>query len=170
MVEIFSDGLNEGRYYEGKTTADETIGAYSWSGSMNGPNLTATATDPDHSTSPFSTPFEVGVCNIAPTAYFTIDPLSGPLSTAFSFDASGSTDTEDDTADLEVRWDWTDDGTYDTDWDVSKTVMHTYSMTDTYTVRLEVRDTGGLTDTTIRQVIVVDDYEDWQLYLPYVQR
>jgi len=134
---------------------------------MNGSNLTATATDPDDNTSPFSTPFEVGVCNYAPTAYFTIDPLTGQLSTAFSFDASGSTDTEDDTADLEIRWDWTDDGIYDTDWDVSKTILHTYSMTDTHTVRLEVRDTGGLMDTTIRQVIVVDN---WQLYLPYVQK
>jgi hypothetical protein len=169
-VEIFSDEANEGRYYEGTTTADETTGAFSWSGSMNGPNLTATATDPDDNTSPFSTPFEIGVCNTTPTANFTINPLTGPVSTAFSFDASGSTDTEDDTADLEVRWDWTDDGTYDTVWDVSKTITHTYSMSGTYTIRLEVRDTGGLTDNTTRQAVVVDEPTKWELYLPYINK
>ena len=54
-VEVFSDDADEGRIYEGTTTADGS-GRFSFSkpGGFTGPNVTATATDADGNTSEFS--------------------------------------------------------------------------------------------------------------------
>ena len=52
-VEIFSDPEDEGKIYEGTTVVDEN-GNFSWTGSLTGPNATATATDQDGNTSEFS--------------------------------------------------------------------------------------------------------------------
>jgi len=54
--------------------------------------------------------------NIKPTALFTVTPQSGQIGTVFSFDASSSTDPEDATELLEVRWDWENDGIWDTEY------------------------------------------------------
>ncbi len=59
-VEIFSDPADEGKRYEGTTTADAT-GAFTWTGSITGPNVTATATDGAGNTSEFSDPLAL-VC------------------------------------------------------------------------------------------------------------
>jgi len=62
-IEIFSDAADEGRTFEGAVTADASTGAYSWSGSLSGPNVTATATITSTGvTSPFSAPFNIGAC------------------------------------------------------------------------------------------------------------
>jgi len=57
IVEVFSDAKDEGRIYEGSTTADAS-GAFTFSkdSPLTGPNITATATDSDGNTSEFSTP------------------------------------------------------------------------------------------------------------------
>jgi PKD repeat protein len=152
FIEIFSDNADEGRVYEAFTT--DPTGAFSWNGTPNGPNVTATARDSNNNTSPFSAPFPVGTCNTSPTAAFAVTPTSGDTSTVFSFDASACSDAEDATSALQVRWDWENDGTYDTSWNTTKTASHSYAAPGTYTVRLEVQDTGGLTDATTRQVTV----------------
>ena len=152
IIEIFSDNADEGRVYEDFTTGP--TGAFSWNGTLNGPNVTATARDSNNNTSPFSAPFPVGTCNTPPTAAFAVTPTSGDTSTVFSFDASTCSDAEDATSALQVRWDWDNNGTYDTSWTTTKTESHSYIAVGTYTVRLEVQDTGGLTDTTTRQVTV----------------
>jgi len=56
-VEIFSDSGNQGEIFEGSVEADEE-GNFSFSAgrSLVGPNITATATDPDGNTSSFSEP------------------------------------------------------------------------------------------------------------------
>jgi len=56
-VEIFSDDEDEGRVFEGSVIADPT-GAFTFEkgGALTGPNITATATDADGSTSEFSAP------------------------------------------------------------------------------------------------------------------
>jgi hypothetical protein len=59
-VEIFSDDADEGRVYEGYTTAHAASGAFSWSGQLQGPNVTATVSDYSHdNTSEFSAPVTV---------------------------------------------------------------------------------------------------------------
>lgn len=92
--------------------------------------------------------------NQPPTAAFDVTPATGPTATVFSFDGSGSSDPEDSSGELQVRWDWTDDGTYDTGLSTGKTATHQYAAAGTYTIRMEVQDTGGLTDTATHTVTV----------------
>jgi len=95
-----------------------------------------------------------GTGNTAPTASFTVSPTSGDISTTFNVDASGCSDAEDSTSDLQVRWDWNNDGTWDTSYSTTKTATHQYSTEGTKIIVLEVKDTGELTDATTRQVTV----------------
>jgi uncharacterized protein (TIGR02145 family) len=83
--------------------------------------------------------------NTAPAAVFSVSPTSGDTNTTFSVDASGSSDSEDTSAQLEVRWDWENDGTWDTGYSTSKTASHQYATTGSKTINLQVQDTGGLT-------------------------
>lgn len=92
--------------------------------------------------------------NTEPTASFTVNPTSGTTATIFNFDASSSSDNEDATSELQVRWDWENDGSYDTNWSTDKTTTYQYSTAGTYTVKLEVKDSGGLTHTTTKTVTV----------------
>ena len=89
------------------------------------------------------------VSNVRPTAAFAVDPETGTVGTVFSFDASGSSDYEDATEELEVRWDFESDGTFDTDFTREKATHHQYDRPRLYTVTLQVRDMqGGLGQTT----------------------
>ncbi|MFZ1947441.1 MAG: PKD domain-containing protein, partial [bacterium] len=97
----------------------------------------------------------VSMPNGAPVAWFDVAPSSGTVDTMFHFDASGCCDAEDTVAALEVRWDWEDDGTWDTDWSVSKPADHRYEAPGVKAVRLSVRDTGGGADDTVRTVAVL---------------
>ncbi len=92
--------------------------------------------------------------NFAPTASFTILPTSGNLQTVFVFDASASADVEDATADLFIRWDFNGDGSWDTDWITDKRYNIQYLDVSTYTTKLEVKDSKGLTAQATQSVIV----------------
>jgi uncharacterized protein (TIGR02145 family) len=93
--------------------------------------------------------------NTPPRASFTISLTSGSTSTLFEFDASDSWDDQDSTL-LEYRWDWENDGIWDTDYTAVETASHQYFEEGTKIIMLEVLDSGGLTDTTTRQVVVSD--------------
>ena len=92
--------------------------------------------------------------NTAPIASFTVNPTLGTTTTTFAFDASGSSDNEDAATVLQVRWDWENDGTYNTNYSTTQTATHQYTTPGTYTVMLEIKDTGGLTNTTTKTVNV----------------
>jgi parallel beta-helix repeat protein len=92
--------------------------------------------------------------NNPPIASFTISPISGNVTVTFTVNASSSSDLEDSTEALEVRWDWEDDGSWDTVWSTLKEAQHQYSVPGNYTVRLEIRDTIGLKNQTTNDVIV----------------
>jgi photosystem II stability/assembly factor-like uncharacterized protein len=108
--------------------------------------------------------------NTPPTAVFDVTPDSGDTTTTFSFDGSGSSDAEDPPVVLEVRWDWEDDGVYDTGWSPIKTITHVFATSATHTIRMSVRDGGDLTDSTTRQVVVVETSGDTLIFLPLVMR
>jgi uncharacterized protein (TIGR02145 family) len=95
--------------------------------------------------------------NTAPQAAFTVSPSSGSTQTQFAFDASGCSDEEDNSSSLQVRWDWENDGSYDTDWSSNKTVSHQYSSAGNFTVTMEVKDSEGLTDAATRNVTVEEE-------------
>jgi len=97
---------------------------------------------------------DASAANTAPSAGFTINPTQGNTNTNFQFDASASTDAETSLSDLEVRWDWTADGTWETGYSKTKTASHQYSAAGTFSVKMEVKDGGGLTDTETKTVTV----------------
>lgn len=71
-------------------------------------------------------------------------------------DASGVTDDTTDAAALEVRWDWEDDGIYDTAFSADKLAAHDYPEQGEYTIRMQVRDNVGQTASSTRRVRLVD--------------
>lgn len=98
----------------------------------------------------------VARANIKPTAFFTVNPEMGTTATHFNFDASGSFDPEDSTKFLEVRWDWENDGYFDTDYRTIKTIQHMFAEAGTYTIVLEVIDTEGYGATFSKEVKVAN--------------
>lgn len=108
--------------------------------------------------------------NTAPTASFTINSATGTIETRFTFDASGCTDAETPAEDLEVRWDFNGDGTWDTEYDKSKITIYRYSLAGSYPAKLEVKDGGGLThmqtQTLTVNYLTFTDSRDGNVY-PY---
>lgn len=92
--------------------------------------------------------------NTSPVASFTVNPTLGTLVTVFEFDASGSSDKEDPTSALEVRWDWENDGTWDEDYTTTKTATHQYSSSGDKKVKMEVKDVDGSTNSTTKSVTI----------------
>jgi uncharacterized protein (TIGR02145 family) len=91
--------------------------------------------------------------NTPPSAFFTVNPMFGMIGTVFTFDASGSSDSEDQSSSMQVRCDWENNGTW-TEWTKTMTASYQYSTTGTKTIKMEVKDTGGLMDTETIQVVV----------------
>lgn len=98
----------------------------------------------------------VAPVNIKPTAFFTVYPEVGSTETRFDFDATGCSDPEDSPGNLRVRWDWDNDGTYDTEYRTLKFIQHVFPTPGTYTVVLEVIDTEGYGSTFTREVKVTN--------------
>jgi len=94
--------------------------------------------------------------NNAPMASFTVLPTRGTAATTFTFDASGCTDTEEPTSQLRVRWDWENNGVWDTEYDTTKTASHHFIAVGNYTTILEVQDSWGLADTTQEIIIAAE--------------
>lgn len=117
--------------------------------------------------------FGNSVSRVAVTKGATVaDPIT--------FDAGETWDEQDGQTALQFRWDLDGDGVYDSDWSSASTLAHAYTrneallgehITDTEAmlhpapasgayqvyvllVTLEVRDSGGLTATTVRDVEV----------------
>ena len=96
-----------------------------------------------------SQPVFLDVRNYPPAADFTAT-ISDALEV--TLDATSCSDNETPLADLEVRWDWESDGTWDTAWSTTKVLTHTYALDGTYTITMEVRDSVLQTDDTSRTV------------------
>ncbi len=95
-----------------------------------------------------------GEFNTPPSAAFTVSPDEGTVGTVFEFDASSSWDAQDPTEALEVRWDWESDGIWDTAMTTTKVATHAYSSPGTYTVSLQVMDSGGVSGFAYKPVQV----------------
>jgi hypothetical protein len=63
LVQLFSDNADEGRVYEGQTSANSS-GQWVYYGSFRGPYLTVIATDSELNTSRFSAPVAAGGCSV----------------------------------------------------------------------------------------------------------
>ena len=85
------------------------------------------------------------VPNTPPVASFTILPLWGDTTVSFSMNAFSSSDDQTLYNGVQVRWDFDGNGTWDTSWSTNKTTGHRFAEAGNYTVKLQVRDGGGLT-------------------------
>jgi Calx-beta domain/Divergent InlB B-repeat domain len=84
--------------------------------------------------------------NNRPMPALAVTPALGSTATAFQLDATGSLDAEDGSA-LQYRWDYENDGSWDTSFSASPTASQTYGTAGAKTARVEVRDGGGATST-----------------------
>ena len=91
-----------------------------------------------------------------PTALFTITPSTGTTETVLTFNASSCSDSYDPIGDLTVRWDWQNDGVWDTNWTENKTASHLYLVSGNYTVKLEVKNSHNLVNNTTHDVVVTE--------------
>lgn len=116
-------------------------------------------TDSDESNFEFTVTGNGVDTNTAPNARFTITSTTGNTQTTFSVDASATTDLQDSLQQLQFRWNW--DGGAFPNWDniefsSSPTATHTYTAPGTYTVWLQVIDTGGFQSTVPHDITVSD--------------
>jgi hypothetical protein len=88
---------------------------------------------------------------IAPTATLTVTPAFGAAGDTFDFDGTASTGS----GQLQARWDWENDGEFDTAFDTTLTASHIYTVAGEYTARLEVQDGTGLSHAALHNVTVV---------------
>lgn len=79
-------------------------------------------------------------------------PYAASVGETVTFDASASTD---DTGITGYRWDFTSDGTYDTDWSTSPTTTHVYNSVFDGTVKVMVKDSENHTDIASTTVSIL---------------
>ena len=96
--------------------------------------------------------------NQPPVASFTLSPESGPNTTRVVLDASGCTDDNTPSEELQVRWDFDSDqeNGWDTEFVTEKRSIMGYSdisvYQHVYTVRLEVMDSEGATSIVSKEL------------------
>ncbi len=155
---VWDDGYpSGGNYWSDYLGADEYGGVDQtepWSDGIGDTPYVLTSGSQDGY--PLMYPFSYWNDNTAPEANFTVSPPMGTVDTVFLFDASTSSDLEDDPSELMVRWDWESDGIWDTGYSTEKTASHQFALTGYCTVALEVMDSSGLTDTAYECVTVLD--------------
>lgn len=87
---------------------------------------------------------DLGHANQAPQVHLLVSEPSDSDKSTYVFDASECCDEKDLVTDLQVRWDWYSDGTWDTGWSFEKTARHTFANMTGYNLTIEVKDSDGL--------------------------
>ncbi len=78
--------------------------------------------------------------NTPPQAKAAVNPKTGSSKTLFTFDASGSVDEQTPVEYLQVRWDFDNDGTLDTDFLTELTIEHQFNTISTDSITCWVFD------------------------------
>ena len=94
--------------------------------------------------------------NTRPEAAFTFTQTTNYPLPIMKFDASASKDYEDG-HNLQYRWDFENDGVFDTNWLIQDTISHQYYNVGTYQISLSVKDQNGLT-SKIEQYVEVKPF------------
>jgi len=80
-------------------------------------------------------------------AEFTYEPSVVYTDTIVMANASNSRNMADGTEGLTFRWDWENDGIWDTSWSSAPVAYHQYQVSGIYTMKLEVMDLLGYSAT-----------------------
>jgi PKD repeat protein len=94
--------------------------------------------------------------SVPPVASFMAVPDSASVNTIFYFCAAASSDQYTPVEELQFRWDWQNDGSWDTPFMADTSIYHKYDLSGEYRVLLEVKNNFSITDTTSRRIIVYD--------------
>jgi len=81
--------------------------------------------------------------NSPPSAFFFTNNITG---LCVEFDGTRCTDIEDPLYNLKVRWDFDNDGAWDTDWSLDKIDFFQYKSEGEYMAKIEVKDTENLSN------------------------
>lgn len=95
--------------------------------------------------------------NILPIADIK-SPQQSYVNQTITFDASESNDS--DGYIQYYRWDFTNDDKWDTDWIEEATITYVYSTPGNYTIKLQIKDNGGATNTAITMISILFLEED----------
>jgi len=112
----------------------------------------ATSADHTFTTASSQGPYNGGGTALTPPVADADGPYAGSVNT--SINLSGLKSKDMDGTIIGYRWDWTNDGTYDTDWSSNGTVTHVYPLAGIYTVKLQVKDNDNLTGVDTTTVII----------------
>jgi len=91
---------------------------------------------------------------LPPKVVFTVSPTSAAPGTDFHVDAS---DASSQFGEVVLRWDFEDDGVWDTDFSTERVATHAYTSPGYKKIRLEVRDDRQINATTTREVFVTSN-------------
>jgi len=91
----------------------------------------------------FTTVISSNATAASPSADFSVEPAVGNTSSIIRFNASSSSNLGGNFSDLSFRWDWQNDGTFDTSWSGNYTAEHQYTSPGIFRVRLEVKNLMG---------------------------
>ncbi len=90
-----------------------------------------------------------------------------------TFDATSSSDDQQSDSELRFSWDFDGDGRYETSGDGLTKIAHAYNEPGEYSVRLQVTDERGLSDTYGPVKITVTESSapprDRKVYLPIIK-
>lgn len=106
---------------------------------------------------------------LAPEAYVSIRPMVTRPGTMIDLDASGSVDPDGISQLMLYRWDFENDGVWDTRFGRYQIISHVYNAPGTYRPVVEIMDPQDLTDTAsapviIREADVLTDFRDGRRY------
>jgi len=79
------------------------------------------------------------------TAGFLVEPTVGNYSTIFKFNASSTSNPGGNLSELTFRWDWENDGVFDTPWSSNYSADHKYASNGTFQPRLQIKNLTGQT-------------------------
>ena len=85
-------------------------------------------------------------------------PYSGYANYSVTFSGASSRDFEDCGSIEGYRWDFENDGTWDTEWLTAYSTEHTYTIEGSHIVKLEVKDDEGATanDTASVEITILN--------------
>ena len=160
-----NSSVGNGTYYWTFSQASSYSTTYYWKVAVNDSIANTTAvyyfTTKSQPSAP-STP--LSPLNRKPIANIT-GPLTGYVNQTLIFSANYSYDP--DGIITHYRWDFDNDGLFDTDWIEDILVTHTYSRPGNYTVKLQVKDNDGAVSTD-SYIIIIKQLEP-PLQLPVAQ-
>lgn len=98
------------------------------------------------------------VRNSAPTPSFTAEPIFGRRNLEFQFDATATTDDQEQSHELRYRWDFQGDDDFETNFEQRHRITKfRFPGNGTFTVSLEARDRHGAVGRLEREIIVSEN-------------